>query len=168
MTGAGNDWSVVRLPESMAAKVTVMNGCWLWTGSLNNKGYGQVGVGGRVKLAHRVAYELLIGPIPEGLQLDHVRARGCEHKNCVNPSHLEPVTCQVNNSRTAAATKTHCVNGHPLSGTNLIVKRRTSGGEMRNCRICNLDSARRLREKKGAVRRYKTDARARALAGADS
>lgn len=69
-------------------------GCWLWTASLNTNGYGQINSGGRGRplLAHRVAYELVIGPIPDGLPLDHL----CRVHSCVNPAHLEPVTNREN------------------------------------------------------------------------
>ena len=65
-------------------------GCWLWTASLNNRGYGRFGPTGQRKLvrAHRWAYEAVVGPIPDGLVIDHL----CGVKRCVNPAHLEPVT----------------------------------------------------------------------------
>ena len=70
------------------AKVNVQpTGCWLWTGA-QVKGYGRLRFGGRVQPAHRVAYEMMVGPIPSGLTLDHL----CHVKACVRPSHLEPVT----------------------------------------------------------------------------
>lgn len=75
------------------AKVSPPNGagCWLWTATLV-RGYGQFGIGSRRQYAHRVAYELLVGPVPEGLQLDHL----CRTPACVNPAHLDPVTCREN------------------------------------------------------------------------
>jgi hypothetical protein len=69
--------------------------CWLWTGGLDGKGYGQFGLGGKHVRAHRFAYELLVKPIPAGLDLDHL----CRVITCVNPAHLEPVTRQVNRQR---------------------------------------------------------------------
>src|SRR5213593_4533327 len=75
------------------AKVNKAEGsCWRWTGSQRRGGYGRVRIGGRDFVAHRVAYELTIGPIPDGLQLDHL----CRNRLCVRPAHLEPVTGQVN------------------------------------------------------------------------
>lgn len=63
--------------------------CWIWTGKKGSKGYGLAHVdGGRQAQAHRVAYELLVGPIPDGLEIDHT----CNVRPCVNPDHLEPVT----------------------------------------------------------------------------
>src|SRR5215475_10921867 len=66
--------------------------CWKWEGPVNNKGYGKVRVGGRKVLAHRVAYERWWGQIGEGKQLDHV----CGVRECVNPEHLEGVSCREN------------------------------------------------------------------------
>jgi hypothetical protein len=82
------------------------DGCWLWTGAINHNGYGIFAVDGKkVARAHRVAYELEVGPIPFGLHLDHVEERGCTSRACVNPAHLEPVTQRVNNERAAARRK---------------------------------------------------------------
>jgi hypothetical protein len=64
------------------------NGCWIWQGHLNHHGYGATGVGGRGILAHRAFYEELVGPIPDGMELDHL----CANEACVNVEHLEPVT----------------------------------------------------------------------------
>jgi hypothetical protein len=69
--------------------------CWMWLASTNSKGYGKFGQGGKTRPAHRVAYELVKGPIPEGMVLDHL----CQRRRCVNPSHLEPVTSHVNTER---------------------------------------------------------------------
>lgn len=118
--------------------------CWLWTGGTNQsgpRGYGRFCVRRGVHiLAHRYAYELLVGPIPPGLQLDHVHARGCRSKLCVNPAHLEPVTNQEN-SRRRNALIVSCPRGHPLSGPNLYVTPKTN---RRDCRECIL---RRSRER---------------------
>jgi hypothetical protein len=78
------------------------DGCWLWTGA-TRKGYGALhlrdGGESRVVAAHRLAYELAYGPIPEGLTIDHVIDRGCTSTLCVNPAHLEAVTAETNNAR---------------------------------------------------------------------
>jgi len=74
--------------------------CWEWTGSLfQGTGYAQVWADGTTRLGHRVVYELLVGPIPKGLELDHL----CRVRSCVNPAHLEPVTHKVNMERGYAA-----------------------------------------------------------------
>lgn len=117
--------------------------CWRWTGAVNHDGYGVIREGGRgtVNLrAHRVVYEVLVGPIPEGLDLDHVWARGCSSRRCVNPAHLEPVTRAENvlrgNSLPARnARKTHCPKGHRYTPGNTL---RDSRG-YRRCRQCRVD-----------------------------
>lgn len=115
-------------------------GCWIWMAGQNGAGYGEFWVDGRNQLAHRVAYEIFVGPIPVGLQVDHVRARGCSLRCCVNPAHLEPVTPRENTLRgdsplAAHARKTCCSRcGSPLSGDNLISYDLRRG--MRSCRAC--------------------------------
>ncbi len=101
------------------------SGCWIWTAALNAGGYGLIGHNKRSYLAHRFAYEHFIGPIPKGLQIDHL----CRTRCCVNPDHLEPVTPKVNTRRGAKANKTHCRLGHVLDG-------RKSNGT-RFCKECD-------------------------------
>lgn len=112
-------------------------GCWLWTAAKNPKGYGRFYLDGRNQLAHRVAYLLVVGPIPPGLQLDHVVARGCLHRHCVNPHHLEPVTNRENLLRSPLSVvfrprilKTHCIHGHSLADAYVGAK------GFRTCRHC--------------------------------
>jgi hypothetical protein len=134
------------------AKVAKTDTCWLWTASQNGRGYGQFGIGSRTDgtkrpvLAHRYAYELAVGPIPAGLQIDHL----CRVTLCVNPSHLEPVTARVNNHRSNAAvatrerhqTQTHCLRGHQFDIANTLY----SGGQ-RVCRACLRVRARQRRSR---------------------
>jgi hypothetical protein len=105
--------------------------CLIWQGAVQSRGYGSVtnGMGGTA-LVHRLAYEQAVGPIPFGLTIDHL----CRNKLCVNPDHLEPVT-NAENLRRAAAAKTHCKQGHPLSGDNLRIAVR-SRGVQRECIEC--------------------------------
>ena len=124
-------------------------GCWNWTAGRIWNGYGQFWLAGKKHYAHRVAYELLRGEIPEGLQIDHL----CRNRACANPDHLEPVTCKENLLRgetfqAANAAKTHCPQGHPYSGDNLYVY----PDGRRGCRTCKLERDRRYRarKKKGA------------------
>jgi hypothetical protein len=128
-------------------------GCWEWTASHNEarRGYGQAKFRGRVRQAHLIAYELLIGPIPEGLQLDHL----CRNTACVNPVHLEPVTQRENILRSDAPSAIAyradtCTKGHPLTPEN--VYRRPSKPTKRECRICMYEGqrARRARRKEAA------------------
>lgn len=82
--------------ERFRSKYTIeTGGCWVWTAYRNDAGYGIFRVGQRNQKAHRVSYELHVGPIPDGLQLDHL----CRNRGCVNPAHLEPVTSKVNTER---------------------------------------------------------------------
>lgn len=112
------------------------SGCMLWLGAINQFGYGRVGIKGRRTVAHRAVYEMACGPVPDGLDLDHL----CRVRCCVNPAHLEPVTRQVNAARgicgkvTAARqrSKTHCPHGHAYGGENLFI---TNEGH-RECRTC--------------------------------
>lgn len=131
----------LRLPDRFWDKVEVRaDGCWNWTASRNAKGYGYFSHWrGRNRLAYSVAYEELIGPVPEGFQLDHL----CRNPACVNPAHLEPVTPQTNSLRgntiaAANAAKTHCARGHAFKGANL--RMRPDGS--RACRACTNEDQR--------------------------
>ena len=105
-------FSVSSLPANMQAKVIVhpISDCWRWTGARNPKGYGSVANGeGGSKLAHRASYELLVGPIPEGLTIDHL----CLNTSCVNPEHMEPVTRSENSARKATYPRRYWVATEP-------------------------------------------------------
>ena len=137
---------MTTVEERFWAKVDKTDGCWLWTGAKTKAGYGNVMWQGRNWVAHRVSYSLLVGPVPEGLDLDHTchngdqscaGGLGCPHRCCVNPAHLEPVTRSVNliRGKTLIAeqvAKTHCPQGHPYDAANTYVTKRGS----RQCRIC--------------------------------
>lgn len=105
--------------------------CWLWQAGRDHDGYGMFAVHQRKVLAHRFAYMVFVGPISDGLTLDHVAERGCRNRACVNPAHLEPVTHQENCFR-ASATRMHCKHGHEYTPENTY--RRPSG--IRECRAC--------------------------------
>ena len=126
--------NVTDLPARVQQKIAVDDtGCWNWLGTKNSRGYGQVSVQGKSKSVHRWTYQTLVGPIPDGLQIDHL----CRNKSCCNPAHLEPVTAHVNSLRRPDVHKSHCVHGHELTGDNLIVRDRGGDGySMRNCRTC--------------------------------
>jgi hypothetical protein len=127
--------------ERFWAKVDASGDCWIWTGAKTSGGYGQSSYGhGSPAIAHRMAWELLCGPIPEGRQLDHL----CRVKLCVNPDHLEPVT-PAENMRRMFALRSHCKNGHPFSGDNLRLGTTRNGYTGRNCRTCLREAERRWR-----------------------
>jgi len=124
------------------------DGCWVWNGSRDG-GYGKVKVDGCMWRVHRLTYTLLVGPIPEGLTIDHL----CRNKLCANPAHLEPVTNLENMRRslpyrtphanTYWATKTHCPRNHPYDAENTGVTKK--GG-----RICRRCARERMRARRAA------------------
>lgn len=125
-------------------KVEKTDTCWLWTAG-TARGYGLFWLNGKMRLAHRVAYELEVGLIPEGMELDHVKER-CGNRNCVNPAHLEPVTAQENQLRSDSVSgvnsrKTHCLRGHEFTEENTT--HRKSG--RRGCRACQRDRVKEAR-----------------------
>jgi hypothetical protein len=119
--------------------------CWNWTAAVFRGGYGLFRKDGRNHLAHRFAYELAKGSIPEGLHLDHL----CRNRACVNPAHLEPVTNRVNALRGESfsavnAAKAHCLNGHAFDEANTY----TYPNGHRECRACNAARQRAYRARK--------------------
>lgn len=140
---------IASLPERVAQCIRLdESGCWLWTGFLV-RGYGRFWRQDekRTVQAHRHVYELLVGPIPAGLHLDHQchnedeSCEGgdtCRHRACVNPHHMDPCTNLENNRRSPLTIagknlrKTHCPQGHPLSGSNIF----RDGKGNRQCKTC--------------------------------
>lgn len=125
-------------------RVIKTDGCWVWGRGLTGAGYGEFQVGGRVFLTHRYAYELVNGPIPQGLELDHL----CRNRRCVRPDHLEAVTPRVNQHRGEGFSgvnhrKTHCVNGHLLAGPNLQVQQTGLRVGRRRCAACHRERRRK-------------------------
>lgn len=130
----------LNLDEAIPQRITIAaSGCWLWTGTINRRGYGAISVRGETKMAHRVVYEREVGPIPAGMQIDHL----CRNKACVNPAHLEPVTGSENCLRAAPfhpgsvrkpvrKPKTHCKRGHEYAGANIYLYR----NGRRQCLTC--------------------------------
>jgi hypothetical protein len=115
--------------ERFWAKVDKSGDCWLWLGWLDVNGYGHFhGEGGVKRLAHRWAYQEQVGPIPDGLVLDHL----CRNRACVRPDHLEPVTSFENRSRgLRSPLATRCIHGHEYSPENTYVYK-----GRRTCRTC--------------------------------
>ena len=130
-------------------------GCWLWTAGQNGTGYGRFDK----SVAHRFSYTLLVGPVPEGLDLDHL----CRVRHCVNPAHLEPVTRSENLRRGDTGKhatgeviaerqrrKTHCPRGHAYSPENTYVL--PTRPTARYCRQCHLEHTRERRARISAHR----------------
>jgi hypothetical protein len=143
--------TTASLPARIAAKIVETPGpmdtpCWRWTGAKDSHGYGNVRVQGRVRKAHRVIYEWLRGPMPAGMEGDHL----CGERACVRPEHIELVPHAENAQRGDGSwmpgerqrTKTHCPRGHAYSAENTYMQPSTGG---RLCRACD-------REKKRARR----------------
>lgn len=118
--------------ERFWLKVAKTDDCWLWVGAKSSEGYGSFRLNDKAIGAHRVAYELLVGPIPHGLTIDHL----CKVRHCVNPAHLEPVTMAENVRR--AHWQETCIYGHAL------IER----GGRRVCRQCQALASRRYRQQK--------------------
>lgn len=142
------------------------SGCWLWAAATDPQGYGRFsrerrGGTQRNTNEHRFSYQLFVGPIPEGLELDHLchnRDTGCPgneclHRRCVNPAHLEPVTHAENCRRGRSPfplviRREQCIRGHLFDEGNTYV--RTDG--RRACRECNRESVRRYQARKKELR----------------
>ena len=132
-------WSKVDKDGPVPEHKPELGPCWLWTAGQNGEGYGFTTALFRM-LAHRFAYELLVGPIPEGLQLDHL----CRVRNCVRPDHLEPVTNRVNVQRGARGSLvTHCPAGHEYDEANTYYAKRDGH---RVCRTCRRERIHRIQD----------------------
>jgi hypothetical protein len=135
--------------ERFWEKVEKTDSCWLWTAA-KSKGYGAFKVAGRQEEAHRYSYELLVGPIPTGLTIDHL----CRNPACVNPAHLEPVTNRENVLRGISpwaknAAKTHCPQGHPYDEENT----RWNSLGSRECKTCRRETWRLYDERRSERRK---------------
>jgi hypothetical protein len=134
------------LLDRLGDKFTIGDECWEWTAAKNRGGYGWVHDGTRHRTAHNVLYELLVGSIPKGLELDHL----CRNRGCVRPDHLEPVTRSENIRRGVAPERvrerhravTHCPQGHPYDEAN--TQYRKNGNRV--CGTCNRFRAQRWRD----------------------
>ena len=116
-----NFWSKIEVPDQPSC-------CWEWIAS-TRYGYGQFGLGVGVTpyQAHRLAYFLLIGPIPDGWHLHHL----CKNRRCVNPDHLQPLPPRVHVRLSWLWSRTHCRNGHPWNEANTYLYKGN-----RQCREC--------------------------------
>lgn len=133
------------------------SGCWIWQGRVDRDGYGARGGVMRQEFgtdrAHRAFYMLLVGPIPDGLVIDHL----CRVPACVNPEHLEPVTPEENTQRGENFLAVNrrvqsCPQGHEYSGENLIIKVKRSGQKSRTCKVCrNAQALHAWRKRTGKI-----------------
>ena len=131
--------------------------CWLWRAALNGNGYGNFAIAPHQFVgAHRFAYQALVGPIPDGLQLDHL----CRNPGCVNPAHLEPVTHLENMRRGWKATAPACIRGHAYTPENTLTSPPSRNGrrECRECKRAYFEQRRRRMGSPPREARYKLDA----------
>jgi hypothetical protein len=129
----GRFWSKVDLARTESPHAPTLGRCWVWIGARHGNGYGAFWDGERVVTAHRFSF----GPVPEGLELDHL----CANRACIRPLHLEAVT-HAENIRRGAARVTHCPAGHPYDEANTY--HHPTGS--RDCRACMRISRQRYRD----------------------
>lgn len=148
---AGMNKDDPRLNWKVQRKILVNseNGCWEWQGTVRDDGYGKY----HKSYTHRLVYGALVGPIPDGLELDHL----CRNRRCCNPEHLEAVTRRVNILRSPIAiqslrrNRTVCSKGHPLEGENLRYET-SNGRRWRTCVTCRRAKDERRRRAAGMKR----------------
>ncbi len=139
---------MTTLSDRFWIKVERTDSCWLWTANKSPDGYGRFAylADFGTSLPHRIARMALVGPIPEGHELDHL----CGVRHCVNPDHLEPVTHQEN-VRRAVARRTHCPNGHLYADGNSVSD--YAGG--RRCLTCRRETnAAYMRRRRAVARQH--------------
>lgn len=128
----------ITLQDLLSATEETPDGCLLWTRAKDRKGYGRVGVDGFVWFAHRLAWTLVHGPIPEGMTVDH----RCFRTACINVEHLRLLTRGANASNQRKASSDTCIRDHPL-----VSVRRRDGRLQRVCRECRRQNARMHRQR---------------------
>ena len=126
-------WGDAPLEVRMMGHVVVVESCWEWVGGTSSTGYGRVYDGNRMAQAHRVMYEIRVGPIPDGMEIDHL----CRNRRCINPDHMEPVTHRENSARglspSAVSRRTGlCVRGHAMTPDNI----EKNGPNKVRCKTC--------------------------------
>lgn len=138
-------------PKPLAARlarlsVRAPSGCWIWLGSRHSQGYGLITLNDpkRTQYAHRVSYELHVGPIPEGMVIDHL----CRREACIRPEHLQAVTQQVNvrrGSRCRGVSDLVCKRGHSRADHGYVLP-----DNGRRCRLCDVLNTQDYRRRKRA------------------
>ncbi|KKL82601.1 hypothetical protein LCGC14_1983150 [marine sediment metagenome] len=120
----------VPVKDRFWTKANKTDTCWLWTANLDECGYRRISMNRIMRGAHRISYQMIVGEIPEGLEIDHL----CRVRHCVNPDHLEVVTHKANTERSVHrnSLKVECQFGHPFDKENTYNK----GDGSRGCRIC--------------------------------
>ncbi|MEV5451643.1 HNH endonuclease signature motif containing protein [Streptomyces sp. NPDC052535] len=134
------NWAYAQtVMDRLIANLRQDGSCWVWTRSTNGDGYGLISIKRAMIRTHQVSYQLFVGSVPDGLQLDHL----CRVRLCVNPDHLEPVTSGENTRRGTASQYlpdrskwTHCKNGHAFTAGNTYTHPKTG---YRTCRRCRAD-----------------------------
>lgn len=147
---------MMDLPERVVDQILFEpnTGHWLWLNNRNRQGYGRGTIAGRQLLMHRYVYTHLVGPIPDGMVIDHL----CRVRHCVNPNHLRVVTPRQNtleNSLSVGAVRgawTQCPQGHAFEGRNRIITK--TGARL--CRACRNAYMRELMRKRAAEQPYKS------------
>lgn len=133
----------MTIEERLLSKIQIDNkDCWVWTGSVFKQKYStysQIRIKNKCRKAHQVSYEVFIGPIPQGRELDHL----CKNKLCINPAHLEPVTHFENMERGYWTTKDECIHGHSYGGGNTYLNTRGH----RECRTCRKERSQKFYER---------------------
>lgn len=150
MTIEDRFWSKVSLKSETE--------CWMWNACKTHQGYGRFMLNGKVRKAHRVSYEMVVGKISEGLCIDHL----CRNPSCVNPSHLEPVTGAENTRRgisgsvewRARRDLTHCQRGHEFAPENTIINKYGRRG----CKACRQNHMIRYRSEGRYIGKYRKGA----------
>lgn len=142
-------WTPIELRLWSRADCSDPARCWVWTGYRDKCGYGRIQSRGRLYSVHRKAYELAVGPIPDGFEIDHL----CSNRACINPAHLEAVTHRANVLRGNApaarqARQTHCIHGHEFTPENT---RWYTNGRRRQCDACQIARNERRRAERLTV-----------------
>lgn len=133
----------MTLPTNFTNKIDYSGDHWLWIGATQTQGYGSFGYEGKSHLAHRWSYEQLIGPIPEGMVIDHL----CRVRSCVNPAHMEVVTPEENNTRGHQARGWFCRFGHDLQEVGTYERRRETGEVTNECLACRAIARKRHQDR---------------------